>query len=82
MRWIAKSGIVDDAAERLSSTDSYPAGGTMAAAMRLVVTEADRPPYLTAGAKTERWSQFLLPGLIAVLMIGTMLGIMVMPSLL
>ena len=69
-------------AERLSSTDSDPAGGSVAAATRLVVTEADRPLYLTPGAKTEGWSQFLLPGLIALAMIGAMFGIMVAPSLL
>ena len=81
MRWIAKSGTVDNTTERLSSIDSYPASGPMAAAAGLVVTEADRPPYLMAAAKTERWSQFLLPGLIALLMIGAILGIMVVPSL-
>ena len=80
MRWLAKTGVVDDGAERLSSIDSFPTGGPIAA-MRLVVTEEDRPLYLTAGANTEHWSRFLLPGLIAMLMIGAVLAMMVAPPL-
>jgi len=82
MRWIAKSGVVDDGADKLSSMESYSAHGSAAAVMPLIVTDEDRPPYLVLDERSEGFSRFLLPGLIALLVLGAVLGTMLAPPLL
>jgi hypothetical protein len=82
MRWIAKSGVVDDGADRLSPMDPYPASSPAAAVMPLIVTDEDRPPYLALDSRTEGFSRFLLPGFIALLVLSAVLGTMLAPPLL